>query len=328
MVTTSASPPPRQVFGLLLPFLAVLAGPAAAEDKFHAYASVGTGALNGVYYPVGGAICAIVNEHLRATGVRCSPETTPGSGYNLDALRSGELELAIVQSDVAFDAYSGKGSFSDNPFRELRSVLVLHPELVTIVGRAGLQKISDLMGKRINAGTEGSGSRRTWETLQHALGWTDAEAPQIIDMPAEAVGAGICSGAIDAGVIVAGHPSDQARDLLTRCAVDLVSVEGPAVDALVAGAPYLKKAEIPGGLYGLVTNTPSFGVSAVLMTRAETDDRTVAAFARALVTQVEALKAKNPALANLSVQQMISGSLPAPLHPAALQVYRELGLLK
>ncbi len=58
------------------------------------------------------------------------------------------------------------------------------------------------------------------------------------------------------------------------------------------------------------------------------DNRTVAAFAKALVAQVDALKARNPALANLSVPEMISGSLPAPMHPAALQVYRELGLLK
>ncbi len=86
------------------------AGARRARD-LHAFASVGTGALNGVYYPVGGAICAIVNDHIRATGVRCSPETTPGSVYNLDALRSGELEFAIVQSDVAFDAYNGKGGF-------------------------------------------------------------------------------------------------------------------------------------------------------------------------------------------------------------------------
>ncbi len=225
----------KRFFWFVLALVALLAGPAPAEETFHAYASVGTGALNGVYYPVGGAICAIVNEHLRATGVRCSPETTPGSGYNLDALRSGELEFAIVQSDVAFDAYSGTGSFADRPFPALRSVLVLHPELVTIVGRAGLQKISDLMGKRINAGTEGSGTRRTWETLQKALGWTEAQTPQIVDMPAETVAAGICSGAIDAGVIVAGHPSAQARDLLSRCAVDLVSVDGLAVNSLVEG---------------------------------------------------------------------------------------------
>ena len=318
----------RRFLWLALPLFALIAGPAPADEKFHAFASVGTGALKGVYYPVGGAICAIVNDHIRLTGVRCSPETTPGSVYNLEALRSGELELAIVQSDVAFDAYSGKGGFSDSPFKNLRSVLVLHPELVTIVGGAAIHKVSDLLGKRINVGPEGSGSRRTWETLQQALGWTDAQGPKIVDMPAEAVGSSICSGAIDAGLLVVGHPSATARDLMSRCAVNLLAVDGPVVDLLVAGAPYLKKGEIPGALYGLSTNTPSFGVSAVLMTRADTDDRIVAAFARALVTEVEALKGKNPTLANLTIQDMTSGNLPAPIHPAALQVYRELGLLK
>jgi TRAP transporter TAXI family solute receptor len=147
-------------------------------------------------------------------------------------------------------------------------------------------------------------------------------------MPAEAVGGGICSGAIDAGLLVVGHPSATANGLMSRCAVNLIALDGPVVDSLVAGAPYLKKGEIPGALYGLTTNTPSFGVSAVLMTRADTDDRIVAAFAGALVTEVEALRAKNPTLANLTIQEMISENLPAPLHPAALLVYRKLGLLK
>ena len=316
----------KRFFRLVLALLPLLAGPSSAQDKFHAFASLGTGALNGIYYPVGGAVCSIVNDYIRTSGVRCSPETTPGSVYNLEALRSGELDFAIVQSDVAFDAFNGReGSPGD---RNLRSVLVLHPELVTIVGSAGIHKVSDLVGKRINVGPEGSGSRRTWETLQQALGWTDAQAPRIIDMPAEAVGNGICSGAIDAGLLVVGHPSATASDLMSRCAVNLVAVDGPVVDSLVAGAPYLKKGEIPGALYGLPADTPSFGVSAVLMTRADTDDRTVAAFARALVTEVEALKGKNPTLANLAIQEMVSGSLPAPIHPAALQVYRALGLLK
>ena len=318
----------KRLFWLVLPLFALVAGPAPAGETFHAFASVGTGALNGVYYPVGGAICAIVNDTIRTSGVRCSPETTPGSVYNLEALRSGELDFAIVQSDVAFDAYDGKGRSSGDPFPQLRSVLRLHPELVTIVGRAGVRELSDLAGKWINVGPEGSGSRRTWETLQKALGLSDAQAPQIVDMPAEAVGGGICSGAIDASLLVVGHPSARASDLLSRCAVNLVAVDGPAVDSLVAGAPYLKKGQIPGAFYGLTTNTPSFGVSAVLMTRADMDDRTVAAFARALVTQIEVLKSKHPALANLSLQDMISGTLPAPIHPAALQVYRELGLLK
>lgn len=308
--------------------LAVLAGPASAGEKFHAFASVGAGAMNGVYFPIARAICSIVNDHLGATGVRCSPETTPGSVYNIDALRSGELDLAIVQSDVAFAAYKGNGGFSDNAFPELRSVLVLHSELVTIVGRGGIDEISDLAGKRIYAGPKGSGSRQTWDTLQQALGWKDAQAPQIVDMPADAIGGAICAGSIDAILLVVGHPSARVSALIARCALNLVAVEGPAIDSLVAGEPYLKKGRIPGELYGLAGDTPSFGVSAVLMTRADMDDRIVAAFARPLVIQIEALKGKHPALANLTVQDMISGNLPAPLHSGVTQVNQELGLLK
>jgi len=44
---------------LVLPFFALIAGPAPAQEKFRTFASVGTGALNGIYYPVGGAICSI-----------------------------------------------------------------------------------------------------------------------------------------------------------------------------------------------------------------------------------------------------------------------------
>ena len=54
---------------LILALVVLVARPTLAEEKFHAFASVGTGAMNGVYYPVGGAIGAIVNDHIRATGV-------------------------------------------------------------------------------------------------------------------------------------------------------------------------------------------------------------------------------------------------------------------
>src|SRR5215472_10175972 len=87
---------------LLTLFLAAGRSEAAGDRDFHLFASVGTGEMNGVYYPLGGVICSIVNQNLRASGVRCSRETTPGSVYNVDALRSGELEFALVQSDVPY----------------------------------------------------------------------------------------------------------------------------------------------------------------------------------------------------------------------------------
>jgi TRAP transporter TAXI family solute receptor len=321
----------KRLFGLatlLALVLAVRMSFAEEEPKFHMFASVGTGETNGVYYPLGEVICGIVNQNLHESGVRCSRETTPGSVYNVEALRNRELEFAMVQSDVAYDAYHGTAAFSEAPFPALRSVLALHLELVTIVARAGIHGLGDLAGKRIVAGPPGSGSRATWEAMVKALGWKDGQTPQTIDMPVDAIGNALCKGSIDASLLVLGHPSGKIHDLLAGCALNLIPVDGPAIDSLVAAAPYLKKGRIPANAYGLPAEVPSFGVNAILMTTADVDARAVSDFAVSLGTQIKALEEKSPVLENLSAQDIVTEALPAPLHPAALEAYRKLDLLK
>jgi TRAP transporter TAXI family solute receptor len=321
----------KQLFRAIVAMTAMLAAwqpLGAQEQRFHFFASLGTGAMDGVYYPVGGAICAIVNEELRSTGVRCSPETTPGSVYNVDALRSGELEFALVQSDVAYAAYKGEGAFLGAPFSSLRSVLALHSELVTIVARPEIHQLADLSGKRINIGPEGSGSRLTWDGIQGSLGWTQAQAPRIVDMPIDAIGSALCSGSIDAVLLVLGHPSERIRAMLGGCALNLVAAEGPAIDAFVAARPYFAKGRIQGALYGLGADVPSFGVTAILMTTASMDSRVVSDFAKSLAAQIDTLRRKHPVLENLTGQAMAPEQLPAPFHPAAADAYTQFGQLK
>jgi TRAP transporter TAXI family solute receptor len=308
--------------------LAVSPSWGAEERPTEVFASLGTGELKGIYYPVGRAICEVVNRDIRTNRVRCSPEATPGSVYNVDAIRNGELEFGIVQSDVAYAAYNGKGAFAGKPFRELRSVLVLYPELVTIVARAGIHEITDLASKTINVGRPGSGTRLTWDAIRNAVGWKEGQGPRETDLPSDAIGGALCSGTIDANMLVVGHPSSQVSALLARCSGNLVAVNGPAIDALVADAAYLREGRISGPLYGLTADTPSFGVSALLMTSSGMDEKAVVAFAKAIVAEIGALKTKHPALANLTLEEMVGGTFPVPLHPAASQVYKDLGLLK
>ena len=58
------------------------------------------------------------------------------------------------------------------------------------------------------------------------------------------------------------------------------------------------------------------------------DGKAVAAFAQAVISQIGDLRTKHPALANLTVEGMTGGNGSVPLHPAASQVYKDLGLLK
>src|SRR5215469_2471224 len=135
--------------------------------------------------------------------VRCSPETTPGSVYNIGALQSGELEFAIVQSDVHFAAYKGEGTWSRRPFLGLRSVLSLYPELVTVMARADLhiQDLAGLAGKRVNVGSKGSGIRATWDAIEEELGWRDEERVHPVEMRADATASALCGGTIDANML-------------------------------------------------------------------------------------------------------------------------------
>jgi TRAP-type uncharacterized transport system substrate-binding protein len=118
------------------------------------------------------------------------------------------------------------------------------------------------------------------------------------------------------------------RAQLAACPTSFVAVNGPAVDALLAGAPYFIKRNISGQLYGLTADIPSFGSDAVLMTSARVDTKAVAGFIRAMIAHVDDLGSKDPVLASFSVEEMTGDSIAAPFHPAANQIYKALGLLK
>src|SRR5215469_1800502 len=148
------------------------AGPVRTCAAKETFVSLGTGEMDGLYYPVGKAICKVAGPDLRVMEIRCSPETTPGSVYNVDAVESGELELGIAQTDVELEAYRGIGPWQGRAVSDLRSVLSLHSELVTIIARANanIHAISDLAGKRVNVGSRGTGTRATWDDIAAAFG--------------------------------------------------------------------------------------------------------------------------------------------------------------
>src|SRR5438477_8628942 len=94
--------------GSVLIALAALSTPAAAQQKF---VTIGTGGVTGVYYAVGGAVCRLMNKNRADTGLRCSVESTGGSVFNVNAIKSGELDFGLTQSDVQYNAVKGEGPF-------------------------------------------------------------------------------------------------------------------------------------------------------------------------------------------------------------------------
>ncbi|MEM9330467.1 MAG: TAXI family TRAP transporter solute-binding subunit [Pseudomonadota bacterium] len=317
----------RKLFGALTAVgLAVaMTGAVQAQQKF---ISIGTGGVTGVYYPTGGAICRLVNKDRKDHGIRCSAESTGGSIYNINTIRAGELEFGVAQSDWQYHAYNGTSKFEDQgKFENLRAVFSVHPEPVTVIASdaSGIKTLTDAKGKRLNIGNPGSGTRGTWEVIEEALGWQRSDLKLAAEMKSAETGQAVCDGKIDAYFWLVGHPSALTQESLATCDAHLVSVEGEAIDKLVADNPFYRKAVIPAGMYNNDNDVQTFGVGATFVSSVDVPEEVVYTVVKAVFENFDDFKGLHPAFANLKPEEMITDSLSAPLHPGAAKYYKEKG---
>jgi TRAP transporter TAXI family solute receptor len=303
-----------------------LSAPAVAQQKF---VTIGTGGVTGVYYAVGGSICRLINKDRAKSGIRCSTESTGGSVFNVNAIRTGEQEFGLTQSDVQFNAVQGLAQFKDTGAdKDLRAVFSVHPEPFTVLARkeAAVGKFADFKGKRFNVGNPGSGTLASMEELLKELGWTKGDFSLAAELKADEQGTALCDNKVDGFFYGVGHPSAAIQDPTTACGAKLVSLEGPAVEKLVKEKPYYAKATIPGGMYANNPNpTTTYGVVATVVSSAKVSDETVYTLVKAVFDNLDEFKKLHPAFTNLDPKAMIQNGLSAPLHPGAVKYYKEKG---
>ncbi len=317
------------VLGLLLLWAWSINVYAARDEQ---YIAVGTGGVTGVYYPAGGAICRLVNRGRNDHGFRCSTESTAGGIYNLNALREGDIDLGIAQSDSVYKAVRGIDEFeSSGGDGKLRSVFSAYTEPFTLVVRAdsGIDSLDDMKGKRVNIGEKGAGQRSTLDALMKVKGWDKEDFSATIELKASEQAAALCAGDIDVMIYMIGHPSGAIKEVTTSCDSRLIALDEKVIEAMLAGNDYFEKAVIPGGMYrGNDKPIATFGVGATMLASSDMPDQEVYAVVKAVFEQFEIFQKLHPALAGLNKKQMVSEGLIAPIHPGALRYYNEVGLVK
>jgi len=306
---------------------AVLATGAFAYE----YITIGTGGVTGVYYPTGGAICRIMNKQKKETGIKCTVESTGGSVYNINAIKKGELDFGIAQSDVVYQAYHGEGKFKGKPFKGLRVVMSIHPELLTLVVRkdSGIKNFFDLKNHRINIGNPGSGNEAAVKTL-----FNYCKKMNLKDIKVEQLKAAECPNAlkdkkIDGYFYMVGHPTANIKDAANSVAIDLISLDNvPAAQKLVAEKPYYAWGVIPAGMYkGVNHPTKTYGVKAILVTSDKMDNKTVYYLTKAILDHFDQFKKMHPAYKNLTKKDLLKGFDHNMMHPGAVKAFKEAGLL-
>ncbi|SFR03665.1 TAXI family TRAP transporter solute-binding subunit [Poseidonocella sedimentorum] len=298
-----------------------------AQERF---ITIGTGGQTGVYFVVGQSICRLVNRSSADHGLKCTAPSTGGSIANINAIKAGDMDMGVAQSDWQFHAYNGSSQFEGNQFDGLRAVFSVHGEPFNVIARAdaGIDSFADLKGKRVNIGNPGSGQRATMEVVMNALGWSVDDFALASELKPAEQSAALGDNKVDAIIYTVGHPAGSIQEATTTVDSKLIPVEGAEIDALVNDNPYYAYATIPGGMYnGNEDDVKTFGVKATFVTSADVPDDVVYTVVSAVFENFERFKGLHPAFANLTPEEMISGGLSAPLHPGAEKYYKEQGWL-
>ncbi|MGB5775585.1 MAG: TAXI family TRAP transporter solute-binding subunit [Sedimenticolaceae bacterium] len=302
---------------------------AAGEERS---VTIATGRVGGLYHPVGGAICKLVNENRVAHGISCTVEISGGSIPNIKDLREGDVDLALAQSDELHNAFYGNGPFRGEgsfTYRDLRLVFGLYIEHFTVVARGGrgMDTFEDLKGKRIYVGNEGSSRRDAMNVLMDAHGWTGEEVTDISTFKASNLAEALCDDEFDAFVYTIGHPNPTVREAATLCDINLVDIPRSITVKLARQNPFYVSSAIKGDTYrGNPRDTPTLGVPSMLATSAKVNQDVIYQFTKAYFESLDLLQALSPLFLSLTKGQMAETDLDVPFHEGALKYFSEVGL--
>ena len=308
-------------------FAVVLVASGAAQAQQPIRMSIGTGGTGGVWYPLGGAMANVLTKTV--PGMQVTAEVTGGSVDNISLIRTGETSvLGFSMVDAAWDAYRGQGKFKQKV--ELRTLAVFYPQknhVVTLEG-SGIDKMSDLRGKRVSIGSPGSGSEIIAIRVLEAYGINpDRDIVKQRLGVAEAVNA-LKDRKIDAFIHNAAIPIPAIVDLGASPNIRVKFIDhGDAVEAMNKkyGPLYAKGALDQKTYPGQARTATSVDVWAVLLASEKMNDQVA-------YDTVKTLFEKRPELVMvardaeyMTFENQFGGATPIPFHPGALKYYAEKG---
>ena len=313
------------LLALLTSATVLFAGCAKNEDKI----VLATGGNTGTYYAYGMAMGPILQDK---TGYKFDVQSTGASKANIQLIQAGEANMAVVQNDVMYYAYTGTDLFEGEKITDFAAVATLYPEICQIIAskNSGIESVADLKGKRVSVGDGGSGVEFNAKQILAAYG-INMES----DIDKQNLGFGPSADAlkdekIDAFFCVAGIPTTAITDLAMSMDITVVPVDDEEFEALSSEYAFYTRQAIPAGTYnGVDEDVNTVAVMATYIVSDKLSEDVVYNITKAIFENKEAIAAANAKGNELDSAKAVVG-IPSqvPFHAGAEKYFKEIGVLQ
>jgi TRAP transporter TAXI family solute receptor len=309
----------------------LLAGGAAAQQGGKAVPmtalSLGTATPGGGFPLYGRAFAETINAADPTLSIE--PRNTRGSNENIPLLEKGELDLALVAGEPAYEAFMGIG----RPRTALKILTAIYsnPGMFVVRDDSPYRTIRDLVGRPIAFGAKGSGLPILSRYVLDGLGLKQDEDFQPVYLDHAGDGpAMVLDGRVAAlwgagigwpGFIAVATSPGGAR---------FIAPDAGEIARIRARHPFLKPLTVPAGSY---PNQPapiaSLGSWSFILVRATLPDDLAYHLARTLHGAEPALCRRLAQACETTVANTWAAAPnPELIHPGVLRYLREIGLAK
>lgn len=291
------------------------------------YFSVATASSGGTYYPIGVGLGHLWTEQL--DGIKITGQSSAGSIENIDLLRKGEADLAILQGLIGAQAIERSGNFEGNAYEDLRSITMLWGNVehfVLMDDKVETGTISDIEGTTFSVGPQASGTEQSTLTIMEGIGLTKENiTPEYLGY-GDTVSA-MRDGRLDGGSLPAGVPVSSIMDMYASgVKATVLDVTDEQLEAINSVYNTWYRYVIPAGTYPRVDeeiNTiaqPNF-----LAGSKDLDEEVVYQLTKAIFENLEQVHSIHSSAEEVSLETALEG-LSAPLHIGAYKYFEEVGL--
>ncbi|MCK1397503.1 TAXI family TRAP transporter solute-binding subunit [Bradyrhizobium sp. 4] len=320
---------------LFLLAAALLSSPAAAQTGGNAIPtttpgltiSLGTATPGGGFPLYGNAFAQAMNA--ADPQVIIAPRNTKGSNENIPLLEKGELDLALVAGEPAYEAFAGIGRA---PVRlKILTAIYSNPGMFVVRADSPYKTIRDLVGQPVAFGAKGSGLPILARYVLDGLGLKQDEDFKAIyldragDGPAM-VEDGRVAALWGAGI---GWPGFAAV-ASSASGARFIAPSAEDITRIRAKHAFLKPLTVPAGSYPKQSEPiASLGSWSFVLTREDLPDDVAYRLAKTL-HGVEPTFCKQLAQACETTAANTVAAAPKPelIHPGVMKYFREIGVVK
>ena len=289
---------------------------------------MGTGEEGVQIHQAGKAIAEVINNTV--PGIHVAVETTKGTVINAVNVSEGDLDLALISGDVAYDAVYGEYAFEEKQLGNLRVLGACYQEVSgwMALKKTGMTQVNQLTGKIISSGPAASVTELTSNIVFEVMGINPDNTEIYSDSLTNSV-AHIKRETADAVHAFSAVPYRVHESLASEFETVVLAYTDEELDQILGLDERYFKTVIPAGTYsGQNEDIPTFGQKMLLCTTEDMDADLAYEIARALDLNGPRYTNEYRFMAAMQEKEFLCNDLPIPLHEGAKRYYQEAGFLK